>query len=84
MQIASEALTWHAHNAIFGVMEMKEQEFRAILKELGLSQPKLARTIGVDVTTVNRWATGKTRIQEGAAAYLRLLKEVRKTGRIDQ
>lgn len=57
-------------------MEMQEKEFRAILKELGISQPKLAKMIGVDVTTVNRWATGKTRIQEGAAAYLRLLRDV--------
>lgn len=58
-------------------MDMKHEEFRAILKALKLSQPQLAKRLGVDVTTVNRWATGKTRIQEGAAAYLRLLRDGR-------
>lgn len=65
-------------------MEMKQDEFRATLRELGLTQPKLAKMIGVDVTTVNRWATGKARIQEGAAAYLRLLKDIRQAGKIEQ
>lgn len=38
---------------------MTAAEFRATLKRLGLRQRKLAGLLGVDVNTVNRWATGK-------------------------
>jgi DNA-binding transcriptional regulator YiaG len=37
---------------------MKPAEITAQRKALGLSQPKLAALLGVDVMTVNRWEKG--------------------------
>jgi transcriptional regulator with XRE-family HTH domain len=50
---------------------MDHLEFRAALDALGVSQHQLARDIEMDVTTVNRWATGKAEIPGVAAAYVR-------------
>ena len=50
-------------------------EFRATLKSLGLSQRSLAERCGLDVTTVNRWATGRAPVPKYAAYILSLLAE---------
>jgi DNA-binding transcriptional regulator YiaG len=51
---------------------MDHQQFREALKELNISQHQFARDIEMDITTVNRWATGKAEIPGIAAAYVRL------------
>ncbi len=51
---------------------MDANEFRAALKELGISQQQFARDIDTDPTAVNRWANGKSKVSGAAAAYLRL------------
>jgi DNA-binding transcriptional regulator YiaG len=53
-------------------MKMTSDEFRAVLKTLGISQRRFASDIDTDYTAVNRWATGKASIPGAAAAYLRL------------
>lgn len=45
-------------------------EFRAALKSVGLRQRDLARQLGVAVTTVNRWATGRQPVPGYAVAFL--------------
>jgi transcriptional regulator with XRE-family HTH domain len=37
---------------------MTAKQFRATLKQLGLTQAQLARLFNVDVRTVRRWAAG--------------------------
>jgi DNA-binding transcriptional regulator YiaG len=49
-------------------------EFREALKALGLTQRSLASTLGVAVTTVNRWARGLAPVPQYAVAYLELLR----------
>lgn len=56
---------------------MKSDEFRALLKSCGLSQRKLAGLLGVAVSTVNHWATGKMPVAQYAVAYLELVKRVK-------
>jgi DNA-binding transcriptional regulator YiaG len=63
---------------------MEHDEFRALLKELGISQRQFARDIDdTDVTIVNRWATGKARIPGAASAYLRLRVKLHRISRGD-
>lgn len=38
---------------------MSNFDLKSALKALGWSQAKLARRLGVDITTVNRWANGE-------------------------
>jgi len=45
-------------------------QLRRALRRLGLSQRQLAHRLGVDVGTVNRWATGKTPIPESVRLLL--------------
>lgn len=48
-------------------------EFRAALKHLNLSQRALAARLGVETSTVNRWALGKAPVPQYAAYVLELL-----------
>jgi transcriptional regulator with XRE-family HTH domain len=54
---------------------MTAPELRAALKSLHLSQRSLAERLGVDPTTVNRWAVGKAPVPQYAAYVLELLAE---------
>lgn len=51
---------------------MDHQQFRDALADLNTSQHKFAREIEMDITTVNRWATGQAKIPGIAVAYVRL------------
>lgn len=55
---------------------MTPAEFRAALDRLDLGQRGLALRLGLDVTTVNRWATGKASVPQYAVAYLNLLDDL--------
>ena len=50
---------------------MTALEFTTTLRSLGLSQIAFARELGLNVNTVNRWATGKLPVPQYAVAYLR-------------
>lgn len=52
---------------------MTTNEFRAAMKALGLSQRDLAFRLGVALSTVSAWATGKVPVPKYASAYLELL-----------
>ena len=56
---------------------MTAPELRAILKSLGLSQRSLAERLGVQISTVNRWALGKAPVPKYAVYVLSLLAERR-------
>ena len=51
---------------------MEKTEFKAALKELGLSQGKFAAITGMSVSAIHEWANGKAKIPPIAAAYVRL------------
>jgi len=55
--------------------KMTPAEFRTTLKSLGMTQRALALRLGLSITTVNRWATGKAPVPQYAVAYLGLLEE---------
>jgi transcriptional regulator with XRE-family HTH domain len=65
---------------------MTADELRSALDDLGWSQADLARRLSeasgapVAATTIWRYAAGKTLIQPGVAAYLRLAVEVKGQG----
>jgi transcriptional regulator with XRE-family HTH domain len=48
-------------------------DFRAALKSLGVSQLELAERLGVDPSTVNRWATGKVALPQHVRYVIELL-----------
>lgn len=52
---------------------MTSDEFRSTLKSLSLRQNTLADRLGVDTSTVHRWAIGATPVPQYAVAYLELL-----------
>jgi transcriptional regulator with XRE-family HTH domain len=54
---------------------MTQAEFRSALKSLGLSQRSLAERLGVEASTVNRWALGKAPVPKYAVYVLSLLAE---------
>ncbi len=54
---------------------MTSEELKAGLKQLGLSQQKLARSIAVSVGTVKKWSQGKARIPGPAVLLIRLMIE---------
>jgi len=49
---------------------MTARQFRATLSHLTLSQRRLAIRLKLDVTTVNRWARGKSPVPEPVAQLL--------------
>jgi len=55
---------------------MTSEEFRAELRELGLSQRALALRLGLAITTVNRWALEQAPVPQYAVAYLELRREL--------
>lgn len=59
-------------------MKMSTEEFHATLKELGMTQLKLAKTIDTHPNAISNWATGKSSIPGPAAAYLRLRLRVKR------
>lgn len=52
---------------------MTAAELHAAMKALGLSQRALASRLGVALSTVSAWATGKAPVPKYASAYLELL-----------
>ena len=60
---------------------MTSDEFRAELRELGLSQRALALRLGLAVTTVNRWALELAPVPQYAVAYLELRRELAEISR---
>jgi len=60
---------------------MTSEEFRAELRELGLSQRALAMRLGLAVTTVNRWALALAPVPQYAVAYLELRRELAEISR---
>jgi transcriptional regulator with XRE-family HTH domain len=52
---------------------MTSADFRAALKSLGLSQLELAERLGVDPSTVNRWAVGRVAVPQYAGYVIELL-----------
>ncbi len=52
---------------------MTATEFRAALAALDIPQRQLATRLGVEVSTVNRWALGKIPVPRYAACVLELL-----------
>jgi DNA-binding transcriptional regulator YdaS (Cro superfamily) len=51
---------------------MTPQEFRAALASLAYNQRRFAARVGVDERTVQRWASGATRIPARVALVLEL------------
>ena len=60
---------------------MTSEEFRAELRERGLSQRALAMRLGLAVTTVNRWALALAPVPQYAVAYLELRRELAEISR---
>lgn len=54
---------------------MTPQQFRALLKRLGLTQIDAATFLRVRPTTVNRWATGKRKVPGPVVAALECLQD---------
>ncbi len=54
---------------------MTAPDFRAALKSLHLSQRSLAERLGVEASTVNRWAQGTRPVPHYAVYVLELLAE---------
>jgi transcriptional regulator with XRE-family HTH domain len=57
---------------------MTPQEFRDTIRELGLSQRALARHLGLNKSTVNRWATGETPVPQYAVAWIEAWGDLRR------
>lgn len=55
---------------------MTSFEFRAALAALNLRQSWLAERLGVNVTSVNRWATGRAVVPAYASFALELLAQL--------
>ena len=58
---------------------MKSHELEKKLSSVNLSQAELARRLGKDVTTVNRWIKGRAPVPQYAVAYLEVLSRLRLT-----
>ena len=52
---------------------MNNAELKTALKNLGMSQAKLAARLGLHVNTVSQWAVGDVPVPQYAAEYLRVL-----------
>ena len=49
---------------------MTAVEFRAAMRNLGITQRALAERLGLAISTVNRWAMGQAEVPQYAVAYL--------------
>lgn len=58
--------------------KMDHRQFRDALKAAGLKQKELAARLGLDLQTVNRWATDKLPVPQYVAAYFDALSENKK------
>ncbi|WP_336491789.1 helix-turn-helix domain-containing protein [Methylobacterium nigriterrae] len=52
---------------------MTADEYRAVLKQLDLTQAAAATFLGIEEVTSRRWATGKSRVHGAAEKLLRLM-----------
>jgi len=52
---------------------MSIDEFRQLVRSLGMSQKQLAQKLGVHRSTLQRWESGKTRIPKHIVEYLKSL-----------
>jgi len=59
----------------FGDGEMTADQFRDALRTLKVRQNWLAERLGIETSTVNRWATGKLPVPQYAVFCLSLLEE---------
>lgn len=57
-------------------LDMTGIEFKEAIKNLGLTQREFARETGMSMSAVNEWATGRAKVPQIAAAYIRLRLEV--------
>lgn len=62
------------------VVVMKAAAFRRLRIRLGVSQAKLAETMGVSPNTVYRWEAGSVEVPPPVAVLMRLLVERSKEG----
>jgi DNA-binding transcriptional regulator YiaG len=53
--------------------QLTARQFKARLKQAGISQRKFALWLGFDVGTVNRWARGNRPVPQYAAVLVTLL-----------
>jgi len=51
---------------------MDKEELRAELKRRGWTQTALAKRLGVNVVTINRWCQGTRPVPPAVATYLRV------------
>lgn len=56
---------------------MTADEFRATLRDLGMSQTELRLRLGLNKSTVNRWAQNQLDVPQYAVAYLESEKKIR-------
>jgi hypothetical protein len=56
-------------------LAVNRNQFRAALKELGLSQLRAGKLLGASGRSARRWAGGHTAVPESSAMLLRLLME---------
>jgi DNA-binding transcriptional regulator YiaG len=55
---------------------MTAEQFRQTLRELGMTQSILVRHLGVNKSTVNRWAKDQLAVPQYAIAYLGAVKKL--------
>jgi len=59
---------------------MTAEEYRNVIRALGLSQLRASILLGVDERTSRRWASGEREIPPPAARFLRYLQLIGTTG----
>lgn len=52
---------------------MTGEEFKSAIKALGFSQAQFAKAHGMSYSAINEWASGRAKVPQIAAAYVRLL-----------
>ena len=62
-------------------MTMSPQQFRQVLRQLGLSQVQAAKRLGVNPRTLRRWVAGDSRIPESVGLVLQLWLRARRRRR---
>ena len=51
-------------------MTMTPQQFRYVLRQLGLNQVQTAKRLGINPRTLRRWVAGDSRIPESVSLLL--------------
>jgi len=62
-------------------MTMTPQQFRHVLRQLGLNQVQAAKRLGINPRTLRRWVAGDSRIPESVSLLLELLLRERRRRR---